>query len=298
MPELSDAEKDEAIVRFVAATSGEHSPDQIRALEDWAGQSQARAAEIARLMALTRASRQLKDCFPVTRSAPSRLGWWATGLAATAAILALWLIPPRVIAADHRRPLTVDLADGSSIALDAGARIEISRLPWPRQVRLSHGRALFRVAHDDFTPFLVEAGEMHLRDLGTRFLVDMAGGESHVTVFEGEVEVNGRLSLRPGQAVTASAAGIEAVKAVDEDTATAWSQGRLIFKDTPLSEVAARLSLYHPRPIQVASTSVAAMRVSGVFDLSNQDGILRGLEQVLPVHIRQSEGGLLITARK
>ena len=296
--ELSPEAKDKAVALFVAATSGEANPARIRALEDWIGQSGAHRREVERLAALTRASARLRDSFPLPRRRRNRTGWWwAAAAAAAAAILTPWLTPPVTVQADGHRPLVVKLGDGSAVTLDAGASAEISRLPWPRRVRLTEGRALFDVAHDDFIPFLVDAGPLHLRDLGTRFLVELRADGTHVAVFDGTVEIDGRLNLTPGQAVVASTAGITPVAAADEDRAAGWSRGRLVFKDTPLSEVAALLSRYRPTPVRV-EPSVAGLRVSGAFDLTEQNAMLRGLEQVLPVRVRHDAAGAVIAAQK
>ena len=299
--ELSPEAKDKTVALFVAATSGECNRLRTQALEDWAGQSDAHRREVERLTALTQASAQLRDSFPLPqprlRPRPSRIRWWMAGAVAVAAALTLWLTPPITVRADNHRPLTVKLHDGSSITLDAGAGVEISRLPWPRRVRLTEGRALFDVAHDDFTPFLVDAGTAHLRDLGTRFLVELRADATHVAVFDGTVEINGRLSLTAGQAAIASAAGITSLTAPDEDRAAGWSRGYLIFKDTPLSEVAQLLSRYQPGPVRV-DPNIAGLRISGRFDLTQRNTVLRGLEQVLPVRVRHDAAGVVISARK
>lgn len=301
--ELSPEAKDKTVALFVAATSGEYNRLRTQALEDWAEQSDTHRREVERLTALTQASAQLRDSFPLPRPLPqprpqrNRIGWWMAGATAMAAAVALWLTPPLIVRADNHRPLTVKLHDGSSVTLDAGASAEISRLPWPRRVRLTEGRALFHVTHDDFTPFLVDAGAAHLRDLGTRFLVELRTDDTHVAVFDGTVEVNGRLNLTAGQAAIASATGITALTAPDEDKAAGWSRGRLIFKDAPLSEVARLLSRYQPSPVRVDG-NIAGLRVSGTFELTQQNTVLRGLEQVLPVLVRHDAAGVVITARK
>lgn len=299
--ELSPEAKDKTVALFVAATSGECNRLRVLALEDWARQSDAHRREVERLTALTQASAQLRDSFPLPHLPPrqqqSRMGWWLAGATAVAATLALWLTPSLIVRADNHRPLIVKLGDGSTVTLDAGASAEISRLPWPRRIRLTEGRAFFDVAHDDFSPFLVDAGTAHLRDLGTRFLVELRPDETHIAVFDGTVEVNGRLNLTPGQAAIASTTGLTPAPAPDEDKAASWSRGRLIFKNTPLSEVAQVLSRYQPNPVRVDG-NVAGLRISGSFDLTQQNTILHGLEQVLPVRVRHDAAGVVISARK
>lgn len=295
--QLSPEDLERTVALYVAATSGDSSSEAKRALAEWSERSPAHRREVARLAALAEDSRRLRDAFPLPRRQRSRTAWWAIGLAAAAASLALWLTPPMVVRADGLRPLLVDLPDGSTLALDAGSVVHISRLPWPRLVTLVEGRALFTVVHDDFTPFLVHAGPASLRDMGTRFLVEMAHEETRVAVYEGEVQVNDTLSLRPGQAVLASATELRPISAPDEEQAAGWSHGRLVFKDTPLAEVATLLSRYHSGGLRV-DPAIAHLKVSGAFDLGQQAAILRGLEQVLPVRVRQEASGSAIVPRK
>lgn len=295
--QLSPEDLERTVALYVAATSGDSSPVARRVLTEWAERSPAHRREVARLEALAEDSRRLRDAFPLPRRPRNVTRWWAAGLAAAAASLALWLMPPVVVRADGLRPLVVDLPDGSTLALDAGSVAHISRLPWPRRVTLVEGRALFTVVHDDFTPFLVQAGPASLRDMGTRFLVETSSGETRIAVFEGEVQVNGTLSLRPGQAALASATEVRPAPAPDEEQAAGWSHGRLVFKNTPLSEVAAMLSRYQSGGLRV-DPAIAHLKVSGAFDLGQQTAILRGLEQVLPVRVRQEASGTAIVPRK
>lgn len=295
--QLSHQDLEQGLTLYVAATSGNAKPGQKQALEQWAARSPAHRREMERLAALAQNSRQLRDAFPLPRKNRNRTAWWAAGLMTAAASLTLWLMPPIVVRADNFRPLLVDLADGSTLALDSGSVAQLSRLPWPRQVTLVEGRALFTVVHDDHIPFLVQAGPASLRDMGTRFLVETKDGQTQIAVYEGEVQVNGSLRLQPGQAAMASIAGLRLLPAPDEERAAGWSHGRLVFKDTPLDEVAAQLSRYQPGALRVDS-AVAHLKVSGSFDLSEQSTILRGLERILPVRILQETGGAAIVARK
>lgn len=84
---------------------------------------------------------------------------------------------------DGQLPRTILLGDGTSVVLDPGGVLKYPRSfkPDVREVFLT-GQAFFEVAHDASRPFLVQAGEIITRVLGTSFTVRNYEGESSVLV--------------------------------------------------------------------------------------------------------------------
>lgn len=205
------------------------------------------------------------------------------------------------IEAPANRPLRVELSDGSIIHLDAAARIERPIWPWKRSARLLAGTALFDIRHDDHTPFLVESGGATMTDLGTRFLVRMASDGPLVAVFEGTVELraNGQvLELPAGKAGQAGGGGPVMAPMPDEAAATGWSQGRLVFRATPLTEVAEALGRYGDVPILLDKPELAQIRVSGSFRLDDANAALAMLEQGLPLAVVREPDRIILMARQ
>jgi transmembrane sensor len=99
-------------------------------------------------------------------------------------------------------PLTVALADGSSMRLDSSSRVEVSGSA-ERGVHLSlrRGRIECKVTHRRAPSFVVTADGVEVRVVGTRFSVEsVREGEAsrvEVRVDEGAVEV--RSANRPGE---------------------------------------------------------------------------------------------------
>lgn len=228
-----------------------------------------------------------------------RLSWLGRGAASGLAIMALVVLVTgwRSIEPDHHATLTHSLADGSSIFLDAGSAVEIPLIPWKREARLIRGDALFDIVHDQGNPFVVHAARSRLSDLGTRFLVQSEGEAVKVAVFEGKVEVTSqtghKLALSAGQAAAAGEKGVVVLSMPDESESTAWRQGRLLFRETPLDQVAAKLSRYRAQPVVVGTPALARLKVNGSFRLDDLDGALRALEQALPVRV-QDKGGVAV----
>lgn len=295
MPDQSEADlRREALHRFVAATSERAGAKERRALEEWTGQDSDRRREIARLERIATDVRLLAADFPVPgdRRAPSPwrgVRWMTAGAAVCAVCAALVMaLPPRVVSAEGGRTHRLELATGITVHLDAGSVVEVPRQPWDGSIRLVRGRAVFDVVHDDRRQFTVRTAAASIVDVGTRFLVrDDAQGVA-VAVFEGEVLVStpqgGAERVAARRALAVSPGGeVRSMPLPDEDSETAWRQGRVVFKNNTLAEVAESLSRYSQRPVVIGSSAIAGLRVSGTFALGATADAVRALEQVLPV---------------
>ena len=208
----------------------------------------------------------------------------------------------REVEAGRFTPRSVPLADGSRIDLDANALVRLPLAPWRHEVRLIRGDAVFDIVHDDSRPFVVQVGKATLTDLGTRFLVQpLSSDKALVAVFDGRVQVAASggqdTVLDAGQAAIAAEGSITPTTMLSEGEATAWRQGRLVFRDKPLAEVAAILSRYRPEPVEVASPMIAGLKINGVFHLDDLDGGLRLLERALPVDIHRRGERVVLAAR-
>ncbi|MBW2366618.1 MAG: FecR domain-containing protein [Deltaproteobacteria bacterium] len=84
------------------------------------------------------------------------------------------------------------LADGSTVNLDAETELTVRMTETDRQIDLETGRAFFSVAHDPARPFVVTAGQVSVRALGTAFKVSKEKTEEIiVSVVSGRVQVDG-----------------------------------------------------------------------------------------------------------
>lgn len=207
----------------------------------------------------------------------------------------------RDVEAENHAPRSIPLADGSRIDLDAGGLIRLPLAPWRHEVSLMRGDAVFDIVHDDSRPFVVRAGTTTLTDLGTRFLVQTSSMGVSVAVFEGRVLVSSpagrQATLDVGQAVSASETAITRIAMPSEGEATAWRQGRLIFRDMQLAKVAAVLSRYRDQPVEIGTPAIASLKVSGLFHIDDIDGGLRLLEQALPVDVSRKGDRTILEAR-
>lgn len=299
---------DEVVARYVASRSGDASADLRMEFMHWSAEKPRHRQGVSELQRLDADLDALRDHYAaeaggLARPGRSRTTRWTQGLAAAcvaALALAFLSIGTRTVTASGGVPANLTLWDGSRVYLDAGAAVEIPHAPWSRRVTLRGGDALFEVVHDDWRPFSVTIGQVEIRDLGTRFLIQPGREIVRVAVYEGAVEIDPGTgtpprSLTAPQAVAVSADGVvRAAPLPDEARATAWSKGRLVFDNAPLAEVAERLSRYWGDKVTLGSPAIAGLRVTGSFELNNRAGLLRALELTLPVAVRKSGGDIVL----
>lgn len=82
----------------------------------------------------------------------------------------------------------VPLSDGSLVAINTQSAVEVSMHQNAREVTLTRGEAWFNVAHDKTRPFIVSAGRIRVRAVGTAFSVRRHDDGADVQVTEGVVE--------------------------------------------------------------------------------------------------------------
>ena len=237
----------------------------------------------------------------------------AGGLAVAAvAAVAVVLIPTSKAHLYESGPgqiLDVALDDGSRVTLDAGSAIRVALAGDVRRVTLERGGAYFDVAHDTTHPFQVGVGDRRVIVTGTRFVTALTGDGAQVSLLQGRVVIgtrdaaekgalDGALALAPGERAVfrPGQSGIEKASA-NLEVATAWRQRRLVFQDTPLSDVVAAASRYSDVPLVVADPNLARIKVTAVLPLAGEGTLVDRMAALLPVQTkRTADGRVLVRA--
>jgi transmembrane sensor len=165
------------------------------------------------------------------------------------------------------------LSDGSVIAINTQSAVEVAMQPDVRRVTLTRGEAWFQVAHDKNRPFVVSAGRIRVRAVGTAFSVRRYDDGADVQVMEGVVETwtEGEESLRV-KVVAGSRAHVaeyEAPKPVpasaDIQRSLAWREGQIVLEGQTLDEAVAQFNRYNAKKLVIADRSLAAEKLVGQF---------------------------------
>lgn len=215
----------------------------------------------------------------------------------------------RVLASTAQRML---LPDGTVVELNGDSRIELAYTPTERRVQLVAGEAHFIVVKNPERPFLVSAGRVAVRAVGTAFNVKLAAEKIEVLVTEGKVKLErpeaageaGPVSaaepsapaLVQGQRAVisraAAAAADDAVEVAAVDRAVieaelGWQSTRLVFNNTPLDEVVAGFNRYNSHRLTLGDPKLRERALTGVFRSDNLEGFVRLLRASVDVKAEQ-----------
>jgi transmembrane sensor len=319
----SNAALEDAAIAWLTERDDGFSPAREREFAQWLRADPRHAATVARLEQtlgllgeLPAFRTQLNTAFdraalivpfpPITppvvvrpaRRRPHAFAW--AGLAAALAVGSFlgWhaLQPPAAIhytttVAGYER---ARLDDGSTLELNAASAVRVQFTAAERHVKLESGEAHFAVAHDTARPFIVSAGPIAVRAVGTAFNVRYAtGGDIEVTVTEGKVRIgqSGPSSSAAESAPLVSAgqrivlphhAPPPAVEKIDPATlraALAWQSRLADFAEAPLADVIARFNARSRIQLLIADETLAARRIGGTFALDEAEAFVRLLER-------------------
>ncbi|MBN9340923.1 MAG: iron dicitrate transport regulator FecR [Comamonadaceae bacterium SCN 68-20] len=261
---------------------------------------------------------------PAATQAPGRPGFWARlpghrAFAPAAVALCVLLAAGGWYRWDNTPSYTLDVAtapgetrhldlpDGSVVNLNFGSTLQLRYYPRRREAVLDRGEAFFKVAPDPSKPFTVDSGESRVAVVGTSFNVRAAPPQFVVKVLEGRVHVTpnradpGRvLALGPehGVSIDPATGSYQPVAAMAESVGD-WRGGRLVFRRTPLAEVAQEVARYLGRPVVLRGDGqIQGLAVSGYADIRMPGVFLDALPDLLPVRVKHEADGSYVISRR
>jgi transmembrane sensor len=174
-----------------------------------------------------------------------------------------------------------------------------------RRLQLLAGEAIFNVATNPRRPFRVFAGSTEIVAVGTQFNVDTHDSRTVVTVLEGRVRVTNNMDSRPQgagqielsrgeQAVIAKHQPPKRIPAADTVKATAWTERRLFFEGATLADIATEFARYNDKVIRINGQVLAARRITGVFNATDQATFVEFLRTHSDVRVREDERGWIL----
>ncbi|SDG77194.1 FecR domain-containing protein [Chitinophaga filiformis] len=258
---------------------------------------------------------------PVKRMFP----WKWIGVAAAAVLItavAVVVLRPRQQQAEVARLMerqngkatkaTIELADGSKIWLNAD-----SKLSYPevfngnsREVYLN-GEAFFDIAANPKKPFIVHLSSGTVHVLGTSFNIRAYENEAvQTSVKTGKVafipvvaagQQPDTIYITPDEKVTYRKAFAENKEdAIVRETTSAeddkaWTEGRLVFRDKTLEEIAAELERTFGKKVSFGSDAPRYYRLTGSFQDNSLQDIMYYLARSKAFHYSITDSTLLIT---
>lgn len=172
----------------------------------------------------------------------------------------------------------LSMSDGTQVWLNSDSRFRYPRKfsAGNREVYLE-GEAFFDVAKDPKRPFRIHSQDLTTTVLGTSFNLRSYGSEDmqEVAVISGKVSVihsdtntSQEIKLLPGEKaqLTKNSGELSKLMFVDYNRYTSWKDGKLIFENTPVSDVISSLERRYDIDIELGSKAMENCRVTAEFD--------------------------------
>ena len=239
---------------------------------------------------------------PEHRTDRRRLIWAGGALAASVAAIVLGFTlhpqPPEQIETALGEMRRVPLEDGSLAAVNTDTKLAVDLQPSSRNVRIDKGEAWFQVAKDKARPFVVAAGDVRVRAVGTAFSVRRLMDGADVQVTEGVVEVwtvgreaeTARVSAGTRTYVTYAGGPVASTgnRAAAIDRTLSWRVGQLVFDGDTLGDAAAEFNRYNAVKIRV-SPELSGEKVIGRFRTNEPEAFARAASIMFDAHVRKED---------
>ena len=207
------------------------------------------------------------------------------------------------------------LADGSSVELKHGAVVTTEFTAAERRATLVRGEALFTVAKNPSRPFIVRAGGVDVRAVGTAFSVRLDQAAVEVLVTEGRVGLervdpnalprreDGPLHLAAGQRATVPLTSAEAPHVVTVSPQAivrqlAWHPQLLDFSSAPLQVALAEFNRRNRVQFVLGDPALADLPIVASIRSDNIDGFARFLAATPGLQLERRGDTEIVVRRK
>lgn len=301
---------------WIARLGNRPSAELIAKFKRWRDKDPRHAEAHERLSAIWSGSAQTRRKVPanlgIARSGQSFRYAVAAGLAAL--VIGLFLLGPgsplapgqaAILATSLSETRQIGLADGSSIILGPGSRLEAEFGSDERRLSFRQGSARIRAARDD-RPFIIEAGGQQIV-APIEASIQLTSGAAQIVVIpiEGQFEVRDSNLLRrmldetrsisPGQKLLIDEAGAR-IEASSPKAEVARPE-MIELDDMPLADAAALVGRTSNVKLRLAGDRVRRLRVSGAYRAGDTAGFARSLAAAFGLSAeRQADGSILLTS--
>ena len=208
----------------------------------------------SRLMARIQTDNNSTDIF--RRRARQYRVWLAAATVALLIAMSGWLYmmldtdPSFIIKSNNSGIVqNVPLPDGTVIQLNNHSKlIYPERFAGDSREVFLEGEAYFDVKHDKKHPFIVRAGELKIRELGTKFTVNASSQSPQITatLLEGSIEVSNekrQMLMKPSQQLRydVNSGNMLLTELSNASREIRWIQNVWVLSETPLLDICQRL---------------------------------------------------------
>jgi transmembrane sensor len=186
----------------------------------------------------------------------------------------------------------VALADGVDLTLDTDTKVRVGMLDAHR-LELCRGRVAVTTTAEGQALLTITAADQRLTSNDMAADVRLDAGKVTIVLIKGQATVQRRggddLKLSAGDRLSEGR-----IDRPDLEPLLAWREGQAVFVDQTLAQACQELNRYSQIQLRPAP-SVAALRVSGVYQAGDSLRFARSLPQFLPVAVSARDGEILLT---
>lgn len=190
----------------------------------------------------------------------------------------------------------VTLPDGTKVWLNSASSLRYpTAFTGAERKVLLQGQAYFEVAGKAGQPFKVQANEMEVQVLGTRFDMMAYADEPTInaTLLDGKIKVQDKI-LRPGQQAVLALSGHQlTVKEADINKIMAWKNGLFVFNNMDLPTILREIARWYDVEIVYNTAPGKELYGGGISRNLNLSAVLHVLEENGTNHFK-SEGNKVI----
>ncbi len=205
-------------------------------------------------------------------------------------------------------PRLVTLSDGTVVQLNTGGEVSERFTAATRHVTLTRGEAHFAVTKNPARPFIVQAGSLQVRAVGTAFNINLQSSAVDVIVTEGRVQLTTGTADAPeldaGERATLRRSAAEPALVLTRLDAAAiaqtlaWREPLLRLGGATLAELAAEFERATGRRLVLADPALADLRFGGRFRADDIDGFTHLLATTLDLDVERAADGTIVLRKK
>ena len=202
----------------------------------------------------------------------------------------------------------VTLSDGSHMVLNTATAATVRFDKARREIELTAGEGLFQIAKDPTRPFIVRAGSVSVRAVGTVFTVRTVDERVDVTVTEGIVDLvdespSGDHLLRRVAAnehasvMQARHVEVQSIPHEEAERLLAWRDGMVDFAGETLATAVVEINRHNRRQIVVDDPDLASRPVVGLFRATDPDNFAATVAAALGARSVDRDDGIHLRPR-
>jgi len=250
------------------------------------------------------------NIIPINRTSyfsPLRIAATVILLIGISSVIYLITAPPmQTLAVASEKSTRQDtLPDGSTAFLNKNTELQFEYNPraQTRKVKLK-GEAYFSVKHEEEKPFIIEADDILVRDIGTEFNLKAYPGKDtiEIIVTHGEVQFYTQhdpgLNLKAGEKAIYSKRAKEFYRIEKPDTNVLSYKTKVFsFNNTDLQSVVTLLNEVYDSNISLANEALHSCRLTANFKEDNPEIIVEVIAETMGLQFIKKDGQLILDGK-